>query len=162
MTNHLGSPIKRLLVVDENGNCYLSEATPNDGIVSLSPADSQSAAFTQHLQPLFLANQPERPASMSEADQDGVFGLKRDRSYRNVSPYQVRPRYATPNNSPTVSPVQYSGLMERSLRELVEQLQNNRMPPRSYVAIVESSPEVELGTPSARQEESFHVIVGKW
>jgi hypothetical protein len=34
--------------------------------------------------------------------------------------------------------------------------------PGSYLAIVEESPEVVLGTPSAREESGFHVILGKW
>jgi hypothetical protein len=31
-----------------------------------------------------------------------------------------------------------------------------------YVAIVDRSPEVELGTDAAREEASFHVIFGRW
>ena len=34
--------------------------------------------------------------------------------------------------------------------------------PNSYVAVVEESPEVVLGVGSAREEASYHVILGKW
>ncbi len=36
------------------------------------------------------------------------------------------------------------------------------MPPGSYVAVVERSPEVVLGVPSPREEPSSHVIIGQW
>jgi hypothetical protein len=34
--------------------------------------------------------------------------------------------------------------------------------PRTYVAIVESSPAVEFGLKPVQEEASFHVILGKW
>jgi hypothetical protein len=34
--------------------------------------------------------------------------------------------------------------------------------PGSYVAVVDQSPEVVLGVASARQEASYHVVLGKW
>lgn len=54
--------------------------------------------------------------------------------------------------------------MEQSLSTLVPSSFGNAavLTPGSYVAIVQQSPEVVLGTPSARQEASFHVILGKW
>jgi hypothetical protein len=36
------------------------------------------------------------------------------------------------------------------------------LPPRTYVAITELGPEVEVGISYAKEEASFHVIVGKW
>ncbi|MCH8046597.1 MAG: hypothetical protein IID44_23060 [Planctomycetes bacterium] len=41
-------------------------------------------------------------------------------------------------------------------------LTGGQMDRRSYVAIVDRSPEVELGLESAQEEASFHVIVGRW
>ena len=38
----------------------------------------------------------------------------------------------------------------------------NGLGPRSYVAIVRFSPEVEVGTPDARPEASLHLVVGSW
>jgi hypothetical protein len=33
---------------------------------------------------------------------------------------------------------------------------------RTYVAVTATGPEVELGVEGAREEASFHVVVGKW
>ncbi len=57
---------------------------------------------------------------------------------------------------------QNTGVLERTIRETAEQLKNDRMPVRSYVAVVEASPDAELGTPAAKEEASFHLVVGKW
>jgi hypothetical protein len=36
------------------------------------------------------------------------------------------------------------------------------LPPRSYVAVTETAPEVELGLRGAEEQASFHVILGQW
>jgi hypothetical protein len=33
---------------------------------------------------------------------------------------------------------------------------------RTYVAVTANGPEVELGVEGAREEASFHVVVGRW
>jgi hypothetical protein len=43
-----------------------------------------------------------------------------------------------------------------------EQLNSDKLPPRTYIAIVETSPEMELGTHSANEESSLHVVIGRW
>jgi hypothetical protein len=52
--------------------------------------------------------------------------------------------------------------MEAGLAEALQQVTGGKLEPRSYVAIVEHSPETELGTPAAREEAGFHVVVGHW
>jgi hypothetical protein len=52
--------------------------------------------------------------------------------------------------------------LEGSLSDVKNLLMQRKLAPRTYLAIVDQSPEVELGTPSARQEASFHVILGHW
>jgi hypothetical protein len=36
------------------------------------------------------------------------------------------------------------------------------LPPRSYLAVTESGPEVEFGLQGASEEASFHVVAGQW
>jgi hypothetical protein len=36
------------------------------------------------------------------------------------------------------------------------------LPPRSYIAVTATGPEVELGIPEAIEDGSFHVVVGQW
>ena len=57
---------------------------------------------------------------------------------------------------------QKTSVLERSIREVTDQLKNDSLPARTYVAVVETSPEMELGTSAAREEGSFHIVVGKW
>jgi hypothetical protein len=54
------------------------------------------------------------------------------------------------------------GRMEAGLAAALQQVIDGKLPPRSYVAIVDRSPETELGTPSAEEEAGFHVVVGRW
>jgi hypothetical protein len=67
--------------------------------------------------------------------------------------------YRSPSSLPP--PTQQTGVLEKSLLKLHLPSHGDWLAPRSYIAIVEQSPEVELGT-IAREESSFHVIYGKW
>jgi hypothetical protein len=58
-------------------------------------------------------------------------------------------------------PAMRTSVLEYGLRDALTSL-SNELPPRSYVAIVELSTEIPLGVRSAREESSFHVIVGRW
>lgn len=54
-----------------------------------------------------------------------------------------------------------TGILERSLNESLYS-RSGRLESRTYVAIVERSPEVATGYERAREEASFHVILGRW
>jgi hypothetical protein len=69
--------------------------------------------------------------------------------------------YAQVSGGQTLSLSQASNLLEIHLRECLN-LGGRWTEPRTYVAIVRSSPEVPLGTKSAQQQSSFHVIAGRW
>ena len=55
-----------------------------------------------------------------------------------------------------------AGMLERSLGETLTAAELRQLPPRSYLALVERSPEFELGLDSATDESSLHVIYGRW
>jgi hypothetical protein len=158
VTNHLGSPIQWLLIVDPDGKCFTGESIEADATAALKPIDSQQAALQQHLQTLLTDNQPRPPDAMVGTDGSGLFGLDRRRSRRTV-PYYTTGTYNNVNAGP---PTQSTGLLEQSITTLTERLTNNELPPRTYVAVVETSPEVQLGTSAAREEASFHIVVGEW
>jgi len=80
-----------------------------------------------------------------------VTGYSTWRSYRR--PWQWVSNQA---NIPDAS--QQTGLLEFSLARA----QSLSLEPGSYAAIVERSPEVVVGTPAAREEAGFHVILGTW
>ena len=50
-------------------------------------------------------------------------------------------------------------ILEESLR-CFDANGDPRLPPHGYLAIVDHSPEVELGIAAARETASFHVICG--
>ena len=65
------------------------------------------------------------------------------------------------NQSP---PSQNTSLLEIALQrpQASASTDDPRFRPGSYLAVVKRSPEVELGTPVAEEEASFHVILGTW
>jgi hypothetical protein len=157
VVNHLGTSIKRLLLVDENDVCSTAADVASDATVTLQMAESQSSAFLQQLQPLWNANLTEVSVVVPSGNSD-LFGFRRQQYDQN--------RYAmgipVSNASAQPSTGANTGMLERSLADTQDQLMKGALPARTYVAIVESSPEVQWGTPAARPEESLHIIVGQW
>ncbi len=83
--------------------------------------------------------------------------------YRYQYPYRYGPAYPMQSGAAALpDATQNTSVLERTIREAGEQLKNDKLPVRSYVAVVESSPEVELGAAAAREEASIHIVVGKW
>ncbi len=70
-------------------------------------------------------------------------------------------RYYYSGNTNLPDPAQRTGMLETSVAA-VARLAAGNLAPRSYVAIVGRSPEIELGLPKARVESEFHVIRGNW
>jgi hypothetical protein len=52
---------------------------------------------------------------------------------------------------------QHESILERNLRD-----RSQSLGPRSFVAIVDQSPEVVLGIDSAKEEASLHIVAGEW
>src|SRR5262249_17220944 len=129
---------------------------------TLKPIESQTEAGAGHFQRLLSENEPALPPG-SQTDGRSVFGLHRQPQIQYAQPQQYRMGTAYNQLGGSVPPPgQGSGTLERELADLVEQMVKDKLPPKTYIAVVESSPEVELGTPDARQESSFHVIRGEW
>lgn len=135
VTNHLGTAIQQLLVVDEEGSFAWAEAIANAASAPLDEIDSWSAH--------------ERLDKRHELEMLEGSGLS---ALRRSGLVQVR------------GPVAGSSLpigltLERGLRSACDTFQ---LPPRSYVAVVDCSPEFELGLPAAEVKASYHVILGHW
>jgi hypothetical protein len=155
--NHLGTPIMQLLLVDENKKCFTAADTAPNATVTLQPAESQSSAYLKQLEPLLNASLTE-VSVVTPAGGPDLFGFGQRHYNQN--------RYAlgmSPNASiPSAAIGAGAGMLEQSLADMHDQLMNDSLPARTYVAIVESSPEIEWGTPAARPEKSLHVIEGTW
>jgi hypothetical protein len=161
IVNRLRTTIQQLLVVDQDGKCYTAANVAAAAKASLQAAESQSNVFLNQLQPLMNV---ERTMFVDLSSQNGMglFGFDRDQRYRQQMGAFGRPMvaYVPQDNSAPLSAS--AGMLERSLSEVRNRLLSDSLPPRNYVAVVDQSPEVQLGTVSARPEESAHVIVGEW
>jgi hypothetical protein len=161
IVNRLGTTIRQLLVVDTDGKCYTAAQVATEAKENLQAAESQSSVFLNQLQ---TAMNVERTMFVDPSNQGNVslFGFDRDRRYgqRTGTNGRLMVRYVPQDNAQTFSA--NGGILERSLSEVRNKLLSDSLPPRTYVAVVDQSPEVELGTASARPEESAHVIMGEW
>jgi hypothetical protein len=54
------------------------------------------------------------------------------------------------------------GMLERSIDETLKAAVGRELSKQSYLAIVDRSPEFEIGLDSATDESSLHVIYGRW
>ncbi|HYW78375.1 MAG TPA: hypothetical protein VE890_02325, partial [Thermoguttaceae bacterium] len=149
--NRLGTPIKQLAICSEQGQWYWAE---NVAVGATQPLDSiDQAAVRMRLNSANFDNQPVTPDGMRQR-YGGLFGMSRRNRYY---------WYGGSGSSLTV-PAQSSGRLEQSIGSIGTSSNGEISPygPRRYVAVVQRSPEVVLGVASAREESSYHVIIGNW
>jgi hypothetical protein len=150
--NQLGTRVVRLLVADEHGQHYQATDLADGARMALTavdPAEVEVAIYK-----IVDACQPEVPEGFVPQS-SGFRGMMRWRG----------------NNNGLAAASLNSGLLEAGLRDAVmgpgkhvSWLKPGGFPleKRSYLAIVERSPEVTFGVDRPREEDSLHVIVGKW
>lgn len=147
-TNKLRTNIQFMAAIDDSDK-YFSGQDIADGVtVALQPIDR--AKFLLQLRKLVMDAEPEMPPELAD-DFSPFFAWQR-------SQYQYR--FGTDSGTARLNESildttihSLSGLNERELFEL---------PPRSYVAITDTGPEVVTGVADAVEEESFHVVIGNW
>ena len=141
--NRLGTRILSLIVTDSAGKSFGAEKVNDDASATLAPIESSEARA--HIAKLILENDLQFPAGAQISAFQSSQGYSR---YSNMGRYGMNSNVTAPNEAETI--------LERSLHHASD------LPPHSFVAITETSPEVELGTPAAHEESSLHVIVGRW
>lgn len=149
VSNRLGARVQKLLVCGEDGRWYWAEEVERDATVRAEPIEPASAV--QMLRQAHQANQPEYPPGLDRVNLGNPYSV----GYR---PYPYRSAFSAASVS------QQTSRLESALEVLRSAGSGGQggMPPRSYVALVDESPEVVLGTPAAREEAGFHVILGTW
>jgi len=143
--NRLGTSIQQLLVRATDGRYFWAGDVEPGGTTDALPIEPDDAQG--RLQRTFHERRPALPAGMDRRGATGYFGW---RSYR-------RPWRWVSSQAALPPARQATSVLETSLG-----VRAANMDPASYVAVVERSPEVVLGTPSAREEAALHVIVGTW
>ena len=149
--NRLGARIQYLLLRSEEGDYFGTGAIATGATASLAAVDPDEQQG--RLRQIALEHRPEFPP-----------GTNRQSLAATAASRGMFRRYRYWGNYGNVNIGQASSRLEQSLGRIG----GTRTPdapllePRSYLAVVDRSPEVELGTPSAREEASFHVILGSW
>ncbi len=147
--NHLGTDVEMLLLRGEGDDYYWTKSLPQDAQVAASsvrPADAMGDLLAA-VNGCKMAFPPGVDAS--------VVANRYGRQY-----YSYEYGYYGDSPEPTPS----TSLIEASIQDIGRNSSSQfpELSPRSYMAIVRFSPEVELGTPVARPESSLHVVMGTW
>ncbi len=149
VTNRLGTGIVQLLVRAEDGVYYGLEDLPDGQTATAPKVDPFAAGRSLHA--AYTSAMPQFPTGMDRDYYD--MGRPRRYWYRG---------YYDPGLSP---PTPQTSRLERLLAEAA--MPNSvgggaGMARRNYVAVVRESPEAALGTPAAREEASYHVVLGEY
>lgn len=145
--NHLGTRIQKLLVVAADGKCSWAEEI-SDGAMTQT-VDILTVDGVANLRQAFVANALDFPPSwQDQRANSGLFNL--GRGSRNA--YRSSGYSSSFGDSP-------GALLEDGLSRAAH---NERPAPRTYVAIVDRSPEFELGLDHVDSETGYHVIFGHW
>lgn len=146
--NRLGSRARVLGFCDHAGRFWLAEETGDGERASLIEASSASIRSAMHSP---IAAKPMRPPKGYDfrAGSRGLFGF-RTRSYVY---------YSTKEND-----FSQESALERGIEGAWQGYpgESNGLSPGSYVAIVDRSPELEIGLDSSKEEAGLHVVHGKW
>lgn len=135
VVNRLGTEVELLVLRDEAGDLHWTEGLADDGQGETHPITAANALT-------------ELSAKLSECDMSIPSGL---------------PRSAYVTQDYGLQTALVNSLMEGIIRDMTATASPlGGLEPRSYVAVVRFSPEVELGTPGAQPEASLHLVVGTW
>jgi len=151
VTNGLTTPIRQLLVRSLEGDYYWVSDLAADDTAGAAPIEAGEGL--QRLAKTYSENRPRLPPRLDQQNYGGMFGMP-NRMY-----------YAFSSSGRQVAPAtQQTGRLERSLAQITGGSAADPTPlaPGCYCAVVEQSPEVVLGIRGAREEESYHVIFGRW
>jgi hypothetical protein len=151
--NRLGTRVIHLLVADDDGKHYRAADVAAG---SLAPLEAVEAGQERSAIDDFVAkHQPALQEGFVPPSASTFSGRRRN-------------FYSTSNNSLPATSIA-TGRLEASLREVASapgarssKAGEASLAPRTYLAIVERSPEVVFGVDDPREEDSLHVVVGRW
>jgi hypothetical protein len=149
--NGLGTNIKSLVVINDDGKMFFGEDIVTSESVNLRPIASDDAI--RNISKLIVDAMPQAPEALASGDADlaTVLGAPRSRRYGRYGN-----QYSSGRLSENLATDAITGLAGLNGSPALA------LPPRSYVAITNFGPEVEFGIDGAREEASFHIIQGKY
>jgi hypothetical protein len=146
--NGLETRIERLLIADDEGNHYRALDVPARATVAIEKFDI--AAEQTEMQKIYRAAAPSVPQGFDSR----IYSMVSNRRYYGWAGRTNAPSDATLGSS----------VLEHNLRTVPGMFGNLPSPleKRSYVAFVDSSPELVWGVPAPQPEASLHIVVGRW
>jgi tetratricopeptide (TPR) repeat protein len=152
VTNNLGSPIQFLLLADDQGVLYSAQEVAERRATTLDQLDGEKA-FEDARQALRKIIQAQR---LDVPDEMKTRGPTPSGFWWWMGPARFM--------SQGLSPDAAGSLLEDSLRKLTHDANELRtlLQPRTYVAVVERLPVIELGVRDTQESGSLYVIWGKY
>ncbi|MFZ5829375.1 MAG: tripartite tricarboxylate transporter TctB family protein [Planctomycetota bacterium] len=150
VTNRLGAAARLLFLRTHDGRLMHVPSLPEGAKAVARPVDQEE--MVKQLGRVFREDQQSLISAVGDGSNDGGGGI-----------FGVRRRYYSPYGHYDIAGME-TQCLERTIA-LLSMAGSSRFPlasPGSYVALVERSPEVELGTNWAREEASLHVVYGTW
>ena len=143
--NRLEMDLSLLVVRDTKGNLFVGREVSDGAAMELEPVlASGLPALNKQLRDIFADSQPAFPKGFRRNENWG---------YRNRYAYSY-----IDQQEPSVRT--QTSILEKQLAKANGQLE--KMPSRSYLAIVDETPQVPLGVNGAKEVSSFHLVIGKW
>lgn len=143
VSNGLEWNIQKLFIVDESGKSWVTEKLKAGAIAKLEPLTNEDR---KELRKFFSEHAMELPSGVTETQLSN--GLSSSRRYRYSGGHEV--------------PIIYQkSLQEKMISRLIP-LGNEKaiLKPGSYFAILQQSPDLELGLKKSQQNISIHLLLG--
>jgi len=149
--NALGTPVDFVVVADESDKLWLGEKLESGSLSFLKSVQRTDAV--NRFRKIVNDRSPATPEALVGADSSS-------RSLQRRQWRAMRGRYSTYSGNESLD----ANLAYASIATLAgtDGREGLALPPRSYVAVTETGPEVEFGMDGVEEEASFHVIVGQW
>lgn len=147
VTNELGTAIEYVVLRDAAGNYFAGDALAQNGTANLVATPLNDCR--QQLRALVAKVAPGYPAGYDPSMHENLVTWMMP----NLG------RFWTIDGSAT-APATANSVLEMNLARLSSS--QELLAPGTYLAIVDSPPDVPIGIPSIRQKASFHVIEGRY
>ena len=136
--------------MDDASKLWSGEDLEIEKVGFLQPVERDAAA--ERFGKLVQERSPQAP--------DALTGLDTRSSSAQRRQWQMMRGYSSYGGTENIE----SNLANVSISSLagLEGTEGLALPPRSYVAVTETGPEVVFGMDGVEEEASFHVIVGQW
>jgi hypothetical protein len=149
--NSLGTQIEYVVVADEANKFWSGESLADGKVEFLSPVERLDAV--DRFRKIVTERSPVKPDAL-------VDGNSRSSTYQRRRWMAMRGRYSAYSGNESFD----ANLANASIATLAgtDGQEGLALPPRSYVAVTTTGPEVVFGMDGVEEEASFHVIVGQW